>query len=123
MVEPGRIESSDRSTASKKPRNQDNSYGRAIRSFSKRWRRTLSQLFLFILFSLRYGRVDRALFVFGHDVVLVLVKLARRNPDRIQRQINSFKEAEESGQQLRPRDKELLSTLFVYPVFAALRQG
>ncbi|KAJ5207572.1 hypothetical protein N7472_004020 [Penicillium cf. griseofulvum] len=25
-------------------------------------------------------------------------KLARRNPDRIQRQINSFKEAEESGQ-------------------------
>ncbi|KAJ5484225.1 WW domain binding protein 11 [Penicillium expansum] len=38
-------------------------------------------------------------------------KLARRNPDRIQRQINSFKEAEESGQKLRPRDKELLEAL------------
>ncbi|KAJ5787822.1 hypothetical protein N7457_002812 [Penicillium paradoxum] len=38
-------------------------------------------------------------------------KLARRNPDRIQRQINGFKEAQESGQQLRPRDKELLEAL------------
>lgn len=38
-------------------------------------------------------------------------KLARRNPDRIQRQINDFKSMEESGQQLRPRDKEVLEAL------------
>ncbi|KAJ5542674.1 WW domain binding protein 11 [Penicillium sp. DV-2018c] len=38
-------------------------------------------------------------------------KLARRNPDRIQRQIDSFKEAQEAGQELRPRDKELLEAL------------
>ncbi|KAJ5474179.1 hypothetical protein N7475_003745 [Penicillium sp. IBT 31633x] len=38
-------------------------------------------------------------------------KFARRNPDRIQRQINQFKEAEASGQQLRPRDKEILEAL------------
>lgn len=38
-------------------------------------------------------------------------KLARRNPDRIQRQINDLKSMEESGQQLRPRDKELLEAL------------
>lgn len=38
-------------------------------------------------------------------------KLARRNPDRIQRQINGYKEAEASGQQLRPRDKEILEAL------------
>ncbi|KAJ5092529.1 hypothetical protein NUU61_007399 [Penicillium alfredii] len=38
-------------------------------------------------------------------------KLARRNPDRIQRQINDLKEAEESGQRLRPRDKEILEAL------------
>jgi hypothetical protein len=38
-------------------------------------------------------------------------KLARRNPDRIQRQINDLKAAEESGQKLRPRDKEILEAL------------
>ncbi|KAJ5595490.1 uncharacterized protein N7459_001698 [Penicillium hispanicum] len=38
-------------------------------------------------------------------------KLARRNPDRLQRQINDFKAMEESGQQLRPRDKEVLEAL------------
>ncbi|CEJ59710.1 hypothetical protein PMG11_08322 [Penicillium brasilianum] len=38
-------------------------------------------------------------------------KLARRNPDRIQRQINDFKSMEESGQKLRPRDKEVLEAL------------
>lgn len=38
-------------------------------------------------------------------------KLARRNPDRLQRQINEFKSMEESGQQLRPRDKEVLEAL------------
>ncbi|KAE8350368.1 WW domain binding protein 11-domain-containing protein [Aspergillus coremiiformis] len=38
-------------------------------------------------------------------------KLARRNPERIQRQINDFKAIEESGQQLRPRDKEILEAL------------
>jgi hypothetical protein len=38
-------------------------------------------------------------------------KLARRNPERIQRQINDLKAAEESGQQLRPRDKEILEAL------------
>ncbi|OOF93475.1 hypothetical protein ASPCADRAFT_150971 [Aspergillus carbonarius ITEM 5010] len=35
-------------------------------------------------------------------------KLARRNPERIQRQINDLKSLEESGQKLRPREKELL---------------
>ncbi|CAL5869021.1 uncharacterized protein PFLUO_LOCUS3249 [Penicillium psychrofluorescens] len=38
-------------------------------------------------------------------------KLARRNPDRIQRQINDLKSAEENGQRLRPRDKEVLEAL------------
>lgn len=38
-------------------------------------------------------------------------KLARRNPDRIQRQINDLKSMEESGQPLRPRDKEVLGAL------------
>lgn len=38
-------------------------------------------------------------------------KLARRNPDRLQRQINEFKSMEESGQKLRPRDKEVLEAL------------
>ncbi|KAJ5895829.1 uncharacterized protein N7473_005228 [Penicillium subrubescens] len=38
-------------------------------------------------------------------------KLARRNPDRLQRQINEFKSMEESGQRLRPRDKEVLEAL------------
>ncbi|KAA8643417.1 hypothetical protein EYZ11_007281 [Aspergillus tanneri] len=38
-------------------------------------------------------------------------KLARRNPERIQRQINDIKSLEESGQQLRPREKELLEAL------------
>ncbi|PYH97646.1 hypothetical protein BO71DRAFT_395898 [Aspergillus ellipticus CBS 707.79] len=38
-------------------------------------------------------------------------KLARRNPERIQRQINDLKSFEESGQQLRPRDKQLLEAL------------
>ncbi|KAB8231904.1 hypothetical protein ETB97_004852 [Aspergillus alliaceus] len=38
-------------------------------------------------------------------------KLARRNPERIQRQINDLKAVEESGQQLRPRDKEILEAL------------
>ncbi|CAG8012370.1 unnamed protein product [Penicillium olsonii] len=38
-------------------------------------------------------------------------KLARRNPDRIQRQINDLKGAEEAGQKLRPRDKEILEAL------------
>ncbi|PYI03503.1 hypothetical protein BO78DRAFT_195910 [Aspergillus sclerotiicarbonarius CBS 121057] len=38
-------------------------------------------------------------------------KLARRNPDRIQRQINDLKSVEESGQKLRPRDQELLEAL------------
>ncbi|KAB8075656.1 WW domain binding protein 11-domain-containing protein [Aspergillus leporis] len=38
-------------------------------------------------------------------------KLARRNPERIQRQINDLKEAEESGQKLRPREKEVLEAL------------
>lgn len=38
-------------------------------------------------------------------------KLARRNPDRIQRQINEMKSMEESGQKLRPRDKEVLEAL------------
>lgn len=38
-------------------------------------------------------------------------KLARRNPDRMQRQINDLKSVEESGQQLRPHDKEVLKAL------------
>ncbi|KAJ5123025.1 hypothetical protein N7448_009122 [Penicillium atrosanguineum] len=38
-------------------------------------------------------------------------KLARRNPDRIQRQINDFKAVEEAGEKLRPRDKEILEAL------------
>ncbi|KAJ5640782.1 hypothetical protein N7528_000407 [Penicillium herquei] len=38
-------------------------------------------------------------------------KLARRNPERIQRQINDLKSVEESGGQLRPRDKEVLEAL------------
>ena len=38
-------------------------------------------------------------------------KLARRNPDRIQRQINELKSAEESGQSLRPREKQILEAL------------
>ncbi|KAJ5180080.1 WW domain binding protein 11 [Penicillium capsulatum] len=38
-------------------------------------------------------------------------KLARRNPDRMQRQINDLKSLEESGQQLRPHDKEVLKAL------------
>ncbi|KAJ5342200.1 hypothetical protein N7541_011324 [Penicillium brevicompactum] len=38
-------------------------------------------------------------------------KLARRNPDRIQRQIADLKGVEESGQKLRPRDKEILEAL------------
>ncbi|KAL3449318.1 WW domain binding protein 11-domain-containing protein [Aspergillus insuetus] len=38
-------------------------------------------------------------------------KLARRNPERIQRQINDLKEMEQSGQGMRPREKELLEAL------------
>lgn len=38
-------------------------------------------------------------------------KLARRNPERIQRQINDLKSIEEAGQKLRPRDKEVLEAL------------
>lgn len=38
-------------------------------------------------------------------------KLARRNPERIQRQINELKEMEESGQTLRPREKQILEAL------------
>ncbi|KKK16047.1 hypothetical protein P175DRAFT_0337480 [Aspergillus ochraceoroseus IBT 24754] len=38
-------------------------------------------------------------------------KLARRNPERIQRQINDLKEMEQSGQSLRPREKEILEAL------------
>ncbi|RJE22847.1 hypothetical protein PHISCL_04833 [Aspergillus sclerotialis] len=38
-------------------------------------------------------------------------KLARRNPDRIQRQINELKSVEESGQSLRPREKQILEAL------------
>ncbi|KAJ5263300.1 hypothetical protein N7478_010905 [Penicillium angulare] len=38
-------------------------------------------------------------------------KLARRNPERLQRQINDLKGVEESGGQLRPRDKEVLEAL------------
>ncbi|EEP81132.1 conserved hypothetical protein [Uncinocarpus reesii 1704] len=38
-------------------------------------------------------------------------KLARRNPERLQRQIDELKSAEESGQQLRPREKQILEGL------------
>lgn len=38
-------------------------------------------------------------------------KLARRNPERILRQINELKSVEETGGQLRPRDKEVLEAL------------
>lgn len=38
-------------------------------------------------------------------------KLARRNPERIQRQINDLKDLQESGQSLRPRDKQILEEL------------
>lgn len=38
-------------------------------------------------------------------------KLARRNPERIQRQINDIKQLEESGQKLRPREQQLLEAL------------
>ncbi|PGH07469.1 hypothetical protein GX51_01770 [Blastomyces parvus] len=38
-------------------------------------------------------------------------KLARRNPDRLQRQIDSLKAAEESGQPLRPSEKQHLEEL------------
>ncbi|KAL4989442.1 WW domain binding protein 11-domain-containing protein [Aspergillus falconensis] len=38
-------------------------------------------------------------------------KLARRNPERIQRQINDLKEMEQSGQGLRPREKQILEAL------------
>ncbi|PYH45344.1 WW domain binding protein 11 [Aspergillus saccharolyticus JOP 1030-1] len=38
-------------------------------------------------------------------------KLARRNPERIQRQIDEIKAIEASGQKLRPRDQQLLEAL------------
>ena len=38
-------------------------------------------------------------------------KLARRNPERIQRQINDLKQLEESGQKLRPREQQILEAL------------
>lgn len=38
-------------------------------------------------------------------------KLARRNPDRIQRQIGELKSMEEAGQSLRPREKQILEAL------------
>ena len=38
-------------------------------------------------------------------------KLARRNPDRIQKQIDDLKAIEESGQSLRPHDKQVLESL------------
>ncbi|KAL4870399.1 hypothetical protein BDV12DRAFT_165901 [Aspergillus spectabilis] len=38
-------------------------------------------------------------------------KLGRRNPERIQRQINDLKELEQSGRSLRPREKEILEAL------------
>ncbi|KAL4805857.1 WW domain binding protein 11-domain-containing protein [Aspergillus unguis] len=38
-------------------------------------------------------------------------KLGRRNPERIQRQINDLKEMEQSGQGLRPREKQILEAL------------
>lgn len=38
-------------------------------------------------------------------------KLARRNPDRLQKQIDDLKAVEESGQSLRPHDKQVLESL------------
>ncbi|KAL1960506.1 hypothetical protein VTO42DRAFT_7805 [Malbranchea cinnamomea] len=38
-------------------------------------------------------------------------KLARRNPDRLQRQIDDLKAVEESGQPLRPHEKQILEKL------------
>lgn len=38
-------------------------------------------------------------------------KLGRRNPERIQHQINDLKEMEQSGQSLRPREKQILEGL------------
>lgn len=38
-------------------------------------------------------------------------KLARRNPERLQRQIDELKATEESGRPLRPRDKQILEGL------------
>ncbi|KAI9765928.1 MAG: hypothetical protein M1840_007069 [Geoglossum simile] len=38
-------------------------------------------------------------------------KVARRNPERLQRQIDELKELRESGRQLNPRDKKLLEEL------------
>ena len=38
-------------------------------------------------------------------------KLARRNPDRIQRQISDLKQMQESGQKLRPREEQILEAL------------
>ncbi|KAL2871506.1 WW domain binding protein 11 [Aspergillus lucknowensis] len=38
-------------------------------------------------------------------------KLARRNPERLQRQINDLKEMEQSGQGMRPREKQILEAL------------
>lgn len=38
-------------------------------------------------------------------------KLARRNPDRIQRQIGELKSVEESGGSLRPREKQIVEAL------------
>ncbi|KAL4781554.1 WW domain binding protein 11-domain-containing protein [Aspergillus varians] len=38
-------------------------------------------------------------------------KLGRRNPERIERQINELKEMEQSGQRLRPREKQILEAL------------
>ncbi|PGG97634.1 hypothetical protein AJ80_09661 [Polytolypa hystricis UAMH7299] len=38
-------------------------------------------------------------------------KLARRNPDRLQRQVDELKAVEEAGQPLRPRDKQHLEEL------------
>ncbi|KAF9884455.1 hypothetical protein FE257_001716 [Aspergillus nanangensis] len=38
-------------------------------------------------------------------------KIARRNPERIQRQISDLKAMEESGQSLRPREKQILEAL------------
>ncbi|KAI9933866.1 hypothetical protein ASPWEDRAFT_48522 [Aspergillus wentii DTO 134E9] len=38
-------------------------------------------------------------------------KLGRRNPERIQRQINDLKEMQQSGQKLRPREEQILEAL------------
>lgn len=38
-------------------------------------------------------------------------RLAKRNPERLQRQIDDLKGAEERGESLRPRDRELLNNL------------